>query len=166
VEDERFAIPGVAGIIIKKENDNTYVLIQQRCKQENNYKEGIFEIPSGKVREFESVYDCLKREVKEETGLIVDYIEGQDQISVLEVDDYKVINYNPFACAQNIKKGYPIIVQVFICHAHGRLLEKSDESKDIHWINIKDLEKMLQTEQNAFYPMHIDTLKRLIKEYD
>ncbi len=162
--NEQFAIPGVAGIIVKEEKGRKFVLIQQRCKEENNFSEGILEIPSGKIREFENIFECLRREVKEETGLTVTHIEGEDKSSELISKDYKVINYTPFACAQNVGKGYPIIVQVFICHAQGKLLEKSNESKDIHWVDLLGLSKMLQSTQYKFYSMHIDTLKRFIRE--
>ena len=163
LEGERFAIPGVAGIIVKEENNEHFILMQQRCKKENNFLEGILEIPSGKIREFENIFDCLRREIKEETGLIVDYIEGEENVSRVNKGDYEVISYLPFACAQNIQNNYPIMVQVFICKAHGKLLERSNESKDIHWINIKKLSKMLKEDIDKFYPMHIDTLNKYIK---
>ncbi|MFP4457646.1 MAG: NUDIX hydrolase [Clostridia bacterium] len=163
MKDEKFAIPGVAGIIIKEENDQHFVLIQQRCKKENNFIEGILEIPSGKVREFENIFDCLRREIKEETGLTVTYIEGEERSSRIKMGDYEVVNYLPFSCSQNIKDHYPIMVQVFICKARGKLLEKSDESKNIHWVKVEDLELMLKEDQEKFYPMHIDNLKKYIK---
>ncbi len=41
----------------------------------------MIEIPAGEIREFENIYDCLRREIHEETGLEVTYIEGEDEAS-------------------------------------------------------------------------------------
>ena len=68
---EVFAKPAAGGIIIKRESGIDYILIQERCKENGGAENGLIEIPAGKIREFENIFDCLRREILEETGLKV-----------------------------------------------------------------------------------------------
>ena len=76
---EVFAKPGVGGIIIKNEKGLDYILLQERCKENGGAENGLIEIPAGKIREFENIFNCLRREVWEETGLNVTEIVGEDE---------------------------------------------------------------------------------------
>jgi len=60
---ELFAKPGVGGIIEKNIDGIDYILIQDRCKDDAKLEYGLLEIPAGKIREFENVFDCLRREI-------------------------------------------------------------------------------------------------------
>ncbi len=160
---ELFAKPGVGGIIEKHIDGIDYILIQERCKNDAKLESGLIEIPAGKIREFENIFDCLRREVYEETGLIVVNIEGENEATYYESNGYKVINYTPFSSSQNIIGSYPIMVQVFICTARGELVQQSNESKNIRWISIYELKDMLENKINSFYPMHVMTLKKYLK---
>ena len=90
-------------------------------------------------------------------------ILGENKLSVFEGNNYKVINFMPFSCSQNIEGNYPIMVFVFICRVTGALLPFSDESKDYKWTPISEIENMLKESPQSFYPMHIDTLLKYIK---
>lgn len=160
---ESFAKPGVGGIIEKNINGIDYILVQDRCKDEVKSEFGLLEIPAGKIREFENVFDCLRREIWEETGLKVTYIKGENEAIVFESNGYKVLNYSPFSCSQNIQGTYPIIVQIFICNADGELLNKSNETKNIRWISLKELKDLLESNTSLIYPMHVVTLEKYIK---
>ncbi|WP_058302160.1 NUDIX hydrolase [Gorillibacterium timonense] len=159
---ELLAIPGVGGIIEKVLNGEHYILIQERSKDDALVEQGLIEIPAGKIRQFENVFDCLRREIKEETGLDVIEIDGENDSEVMEINGYKVINYSPFNCAQNIQGYYPVMVQIFICRVTGQLLNRSNESKNIRWISINELEKKLINSQEQFYPMHLVTLRKYL----
>ncbi|WFA09027.1 NUDIX domain-containing protein [Tissierella sp. Yu-01] len=160
---ELFAKPGVGGIIEKNIDGVDYILIQDRCKDDAKQEYGLLEIPAGKIREFENIFDCLRREILEETGLRVTNIKGEDEATILETNGYKVLNYIPFSCSQNIQGAYPIMVQTFICNADGELLNKSNETKNIRWIPLIELKKLLEGDNSLFYPMHIKTLERYLK---
>lgn len=160
---ELLAKPGVAGIIEKNIDGLDYILIQNRCKDEAKSEYGLLEIPAGKIREFESIFDCLRREIWEETGLKVTSIKGEDEAIVLEFNGYKVLNYTPFSCSQNIQGTYPIMVHTFICKADGELLKESNEAKNIRWISLIELRKLLEDSKCLFYPMHYTTLEKYIK---
>ena len=160
---ELFAKPGVGGIIEKNIDGIDYILVQDRCKDEAKSEFGLLEIPAGKIREFENVFDCLRREIWEETGLRVTNIKGEDEAIVLESNGYKVLNYTPFSSSQNIQGTYPIMVQIFICNADGELLNMSNETKNIRWISLIELKDLLEKNMSLFFPMHVITLEKYIK---
>ena len=76
---EKFAIPCVAAIIEKIVNNEKYILIQTRQKEDGAETNGMLEIPAGKIREYKNVFVALRREVKEETGLTITKILGEDR---------------------------------------------------------------------------------------
>ena len=159
---ELFSKPAAGGIIEKEVDGEVFILMQERYKG-NVQENGWLEIPAGKIREFENIYDCLRREIFEETGLTVTYIQGEEEAVITEHKGYKVLNYAPFSCSQNVDGEYPIMVQVFICRASGKELDESNESRNIRWVSIKDLKDMLRDNEDSFYPMHISTLKKYLK---
>lgn len=160
---EHFAIPGTGGIIEKVEDNVTYLLIQERFKEDRPQENGLIEIPAGKIRAFENIYDCLRREIKEETGLEVTEIKGENESQVCDSNGYKVITYTPFSSTQNLQGTYPIMVQVFICTVIGNICAESDEARNFRWIALKELDELLEKEEKNFYPMHIATLKKYLK---
>jgi 8-oxo-dGTP pyrophosphatase MutT (NUDIX family) len=159
---EVFAKPAVGGIIEKRINGMDYILIQERCKDGGGPENGLIEIPAGKIREFENIFDCLRREIWEETGLEVIEIEGEDKVITINLNGYKVINYMPFFCSQNIEGNYPIMVQTFICKVKGEMLDKTNESKNIRWILLSELKDMIDKDEKSFYPMHVIALKKYL----
>lgn len=65
---EKFSIPAVGGIIEKNVEGTDFVLIQERWKEGNNQENGLLEIPGGKIREYENIFQCLRRDILEETN--------------------------------------------------------------------------------------------------
>ena len=143
---ELFSKPAAGGIIERNIDGETFILLQERDKG-NARESGLIEIPAGKIREFENIYDCLRREIFEETGLKVTDIQGEKEAEIVTLNGYKVLNYTPFSCSQNVEGDYPIMVQVFICRAEGKELAESDESKNIRWVSLKKLKQMLNLQK-------------------
>ena len=159
---EQFSIPGAGGIIVKEIDGKENILLQTRVKPNAPCEDGLLEIPAGKIRAFENIFDTLKREIKEETGLDVTEILGENLLTVYRGNSYKVINFMPFSCSQNLSGNYPIIVLVFICKVKGELLPFSDESRNYKWTPIAEIKRLLSNSSEVFYPMHIDTLKKYV----
>jgi len=159
---ENFSIPGAGGIIVKEIDCAKYILLQTRVKPNAQCEDGLLEIPAGKIQEFESIFEALKREIKEETGLDVTEIQGENLSTIYEGNSYKVINFMPFSCSQNLAENYPIMVFVFICKVKGELLPFSDEANNYKWTPISEIKRLLTDSPEVFYPMHIDTLRKYV----
>lgn len=94
------------GIII---DQNNKILIAERPS--NKTKAGFWEFPGGKVEEGETVFDALKRELKEEMGICVDSaiplikVHYHQEIEVL-LDTWIVTAYtgNPYGAEDQIIK--------------------------------------------------------------
>jgi 8-oxo-dGTP pyrophosphatase MutT (NUDIX family) len=159
---EKFSIPGVAGIIEKTINGQCHILLQQRVKDEAPAEKGLLEIPAGKIREFEDIYACLRREVFEETGLTVTEIHGHAQTTRIHQHAYTVIGFEPFYVSQNLTGTYPIMVLTFICQAEGTLKRASQESENLRWCSIETLSHDLTRHPERFYPMHVASLTKYL----
>lgn len=159
---EQFSIPGVGGIIIQEIDEQKNILLQTRVKPHAPQENGLLEIPAGKIRAFENIFDTLKREIKEETGLDVVEILGENSSTIYEENSYKVLNFMPFSCSQNLIGKYPIMVFVFICKVKGVLLPFSNESNNYKWTSISEIKRILANSPESLYPMHVDSLRKYV----
>ena len=141
---EKFAIPCVAAIIEKIVNNEKYILIQTRQKEDGAETNGMLEVPAGKIREYENIFRALRREVKEETGLTITKILGEDRQIPNLIGGNEVISYTPYCVTQNLSGAYSIILNTFLCEAEGELLTETNESQNIHWMKIEELKKFLK----------------------
>ncbi len=70
--DISFPVPNVSAIIERQHRGVTQVLLQVRWKPARDpVYSGALEIPAGGIDLYENVYDAMRREVFEETGLRV-----------------------------------------------------------------------------------------------
>lgn len=117
------------------------VVIQRRTKADSSFQ---FELPGGRIEPFESLIQALVREVKEETGLDVYEIEGNEtRIDTSGINpEFEVECLRPFAAYQTIKGPIDSVGYYFRCKASGDLLEAGDETIDIQWIDIKEMNKL------------------------
>lgn len=159
---EVFAKPAVSAIIEKVECGERYVLLQRRQKDGGAETNGLFEVAGGKVREYENIYDALRREVWEETGLKVTEICGEAECQHVNIGGTEVISINPFCIVQNLSGIYSLIMQTFICHADGKLARSTNETVDIHWESIAELKKILIYKPQEIFPMDILPLRKYV----
>ena len=84
-------IPIVSAIIERKHNGKTEVLIQTRWKPDRDPEySGTIEIPAGWIDRYESVYDALRREVGEETGLGVVKLHPDLQTKIYSPREWRI----------------------------------------------------------------------------
>ena len=160
---ETFAKPAVGAIIEKDINGVKHILVQKR--QKNNGENGLIEMPAGKIRDFENIFDALKREVKEETGLKITNIIGEDY-QIIKTGSYSTIDFSPFCITQNLAGGYSLILFTFICKGEGKIYKKSDESSDIHWLEADKLRLLFEKYPEKIFPMHMNSLKKYFGRLD
>lgn len=135
-------------IIEQKTADGMKILVQVRNKPYEGEK--WLELPGGRVEEFESLVTALRREVREETGLEVTFIEGLDTRFETGSMDANVECLVPFAVYQTIRGPVDSIGIYFLCHAEGQLLITGDETENIQWVSIKQIAQWMREEPEKF----------------
>jgi ADP-ribose pyrophosphatase YjhB (NUDIX family) len=108
-------------------------------KRENEPAKGLWSIPGGLLELGERVYDGVKREVMEETGLDVDIDRLLDVIDNIVYDDDGKICY------------HYVLIDYLCSLSHGDLKAATDV-KEAQWIKLKDVNRLPTTK----------TLKRLL----
>jgi len=116
-------IPFVVGIIT---NEKDEVLIGKRIKEP--YK-GRWGLPGGKLEENETLLECLKREVKEETGYDI-------KNSAL----FDVFHHNQKAFLEDYKGGISGLGVTYIVEVSGKL--KPSEMIDTHFASEKEIRSL------------------------
>ena len=159
---EKFTVPCVAAIIEKITNNEKYILIQTRQKEDGAETNEMLELPDGKIREYENIFEALRREVKEETGLSITKILGEDNQISNFIKGNEVISYTPYCITQNLSGAYSIILNTFLCEAKGELLTETNESQNIHWIKIKELKKIFKNYPEKIFLLHINALQKYL----
>lgn len=129
-------------------DDLAMILIQIRNKP---YEGGKWlELPGGRVEEFESLVNALKREVKEETGLEITHIEGLNTRLETGSTDANVECLTPFAVYQTLQGPVDSMGVYFLCRAAGQLLTTGDETEDIQWMPVKQVVQWMKTSPEKF----------------
>lgn len=159
---EKFTVPCVAAIIEKITNNEKYILIQTRQKEDGAETNEMLELPDGKIREYENIFETLRREVKEEIGLSITKILGEDNQISNFIKGNEVISYTPYCITQNLSGAYSIILNTFLCEAKGELLTETNESQNIHWIKIKELKKIFKNYPEKIFLLHINALQKYL----
>ncbi len=159
---EVFAKPCVGAIIIKTVGNEKYILIQTRQKEDGKETNGMIEIPAGKIREYEDVFAALRREVYEETGLIITKIYGEDQVTSCCINNVTAISFDPYCVTQNLSGAYSIVLHTFLCEAQGELLSHTNESNNVRWALISEVKQLVAEEPEKIFFIHLNALKKYL----
>ena len=160
---EVFTKPCVGAIIEKVIGNERHILIQTRQKEDGNETNGMLEIPAGKIREYEDVFSALRREVWEETGLKITKIYGEDTSVSTQTGDVTTISFNPYCVTQNLSGAYSMILNTFLCETEGDLIESTNETENVHWERVSEIERLLRENPEKIFFMHISALKKYLK---
>jgi 8-oxo-dGTP diphosphatase len=118
------------------------ILVQERNKPYEGQTR--MELPGGRVEEFESLINTLRREVQEETGLELTNIEGQEGRIETHGTDTNVECLQPFAAYQTLQGPVDSLGLYFLCRAEGELLEAGDETRDLRWVSISKIARVMR----------------------
>jgi len=122
---------GVGVVLVE---DGSILLV----KRGHDPGKGLWAVPGGKVRPGERLEDAARREVLEETGLIVDVAQ------VVWVGEH-------------IEPGYHIVLIDFTGTVRGGDLAAADDADEVRWVPLADTGEYPLTE--TMYDL-IDTLRR------
>lgn len=162
---ETFAIPCVGALIPRVVDSRPCLLLQERRKPDIGVEDGLLELPAGKLREYENVFDALRREVQEETGLNVTRIRGEGEGFGREVLGYDIRTVTPYCVTQNLSGGYSILLSTFICEVEGEPRAQEGETAAPRWIPLPELGQRLKHQPEAFYPLHLGALHKYLEEH-
>lgn len=158
----------VSALLQRVNNGVKEVFVQTRYKPQTSptYLD-MLEIPAGGVEPYENVYDAIKREVKEETGLDIIKIINDESTGILENrPGDKSMAFRPFLCQQvtETNGGIPWYGFVFLCEVTGEIKMQAEEAKDPRWMNLNDLKKFLDEQPENVFSLQYATLKKYIEE--
>jgi len=145
---------GIVSAIIERLNEQGHkeILVQTRWKPNRSpLYSGTVEIPAGWIDQYENVYTALKREVHEETGLTVTKIYPEPSTKIFSPRQDAAFAFQSFCCQQQLKNGLPWVGFVFICQVKGKLVAQKEEAKDLRWLTLPQLAKIIkETPANIF----------------
>ncbi|WP_282942034.1 NUDIX hydrolase [Paenibacillus sp. RC67] len=136
-------------IIERNEGAGTEIVVQIRNKSGEPQR---WELPGGRIEPFESLTSALRREVKEETGLTVTEIEGENTfIDTRNMNsDFVVECIRPFAAYQTVIGSIDSVGYYFRCKAEGQLLEQGDDTLNVQWIRVEELRQKMTEDPLQF----------------
>lgn len=161
--EEIFAKPCVGALIEKEIDGEKYILVQTRKKEDGGDTNDKLEIPAGKVREYENVFETVRREVWEETGLIVTKIQGEELAITTEVEGVMTLSFAPFCVTQNLAGAYGIVLNTFLCEAEGQLLKSTNETQDVRWMKVAEVRELVEKYPEKIFFIHLNALKKYLK---
>lgn len=161
--EEVFAKPAARAIIEKEDGGASCILLQRRQKEGGGQTNGLIELAGGKIREYENVFDALRREVWEETGLTVTKIEGEEKLESDEVNGVRCISFEPFCTVQNLNGVYSLMVHAFICRAEGEPVSSTEETQDIHWEKLDTVQQLVERTPEKVFSLDLMILKKYLK---
>ena len=138
-----------ARAIIERETAfGTEIILQIRNKPQ--YGEKPLELPGGRVEEFESFLEALKREVREETGLTITQIEGAETKVEAQTEETAVECVQPFAMYQTTKGPVDSMGVYFRCQASGTLLDEGDDTLNPRWVSVHQVAQQMKEDAEQF----------------
>ena len=159
---EVFAKPCVGAIIEKVTDNEKYILVQTRQKEDGNETNGMLEIPAGKIREYEDIFSTLRREVWDETGLKITKIYGEGAAVWTQTGGVTTISFSPYCVTQNLSGAYSIILNTFLCEAEGDLIESTNETENVHWEKVSEIERLVSENPEKIFFMHVNALRKYL----
>lgn len=155
-------IPFASAILERGKEAGREILIQVRWKSKTSPKyTGMFEIPGGAINSYENVFESLRREVFEETGVKITKIKSESKLVGSRNDEIQ--HFRPLCCVQTTKGDAPFMGFVFVCETDGAKPRPQDsETKDPRWVSVAELRKMVSETPEKFFIIHLGALREYL----
>lgn len=159
---EPLYIPFVGAIIERINGDRKQIVVQIREKETDPVYSGAIEVPGGKFRAFEDIFETVRREVREECGLEIVSVHGEDQR--IDYSNRHDISSELFPfCVTQMENG-PFIGMIFLCRAEGELLQRTNETKQVQWMDVEELRVIVNEHPEKIYTAFLAPLKKYLKQ--
>jgi 8-oxo-dGTP pyrophosphatase MutT (NUDIX family) len=155
----RFPVPIVSAIIERERDGEIEILVQTRWKpgKDPQYS-GTLEIPAGAIELHESVYDALRREVYEETGLRVISFRPDVQTRTHMQSRDDAFGFLPFCCQQQTR-GKARVGFVFVCTVEEREPRPGiGEVRETRWMTKRELRRLLKERPEEIFIFQLGAL--------
>lgn len=156
----KLAVPFTGAIVERDGPDGEKeVLLQTRWQPAGDpVYSGTLEFPVGKLDvPYENVFDTVAREVREETGLTLKSIRGEDKTQVYDgKKDDAAIGFRPFCCTQQLKSGRPWIGFIFVVTVGpGKPHAQLSESRDVKWVKLTKVRQIFETSPEKLFTLEL-----------
>ena len=153
-------VPIVSAIIERDRDGEKEILVQTRWKPDRDpHYSGTLEIPAGGMHRYENVYDAVKREVLEETGLQVISFYPDIRTKTYAPHDDDCFAFVPFCCQQQLKGGLPRVGFVFLCQVEdAEPVPQHEEVRDIRWMKTSELRKIIEETPERIFTLQLGVL--------
>ena len=160
IDDFDVCIPVVSAIIERNRDGETEILVQTRWMPERDPQySGTLEIAAGWIDRYENVFDALRREVSEETGLKVTKIFPEVKTKEYSPNNDRSFAFQSFCCQQQLEGGKPWIGFVFVCEVEDeKPIAQHDECRDIRWMKRSELKSLLENEPQKIFTLQLGAL--------
>jgi 8-oxo-dGTP pyrophosphatase MutT (NUDIX family) len=160
---EALYVPFVGAIIERKTpQGQKQILVQIREKASDKAYSGCFEIPGGKMKAFEDIYETVRREVYEESGIRVTFIHNQDTRKDYPNKDDISSLIEPF-CVTQMSNG-PFIGLVFLCKGEGEPVAKTEETKEARWVDVEEFKIIVEKTPEKVFTALLAPLKKYLDQ--
>lgn len=130
----------VRGLLVRESANGKQLLIQLRKRAG---EAAVYELPGGRINEFEKMVDGLRREIMEETGLTVEMIYGEQESVITTGRSFSMECIKPYASYQTIEGPVDSFGVYFLCEAEGEPQKEGDDSADVHWAGLTEVRKLI-----------------------
>ena len=167
-QEHKLALPFVSAIVERDNNGTKEVLLSTRWQPNSDaLYTGTLEFPAGVLDlPYESVYAAVAREIKEEVGLTLKSIRGDDRTKVYSTNGHdESIGFRPFCCLQQLKDGKPWVGFVFIAEVEdGELVAQLSENKEPKWLPVEQVKQLVKNSPEKIFGLELPAWEYYFKD--
>jgi 8-oxo-dGTP diphosphatase len=143
----------VSAIVERQRDGETEILVQTRWKPDKDpVYSGTLEIQAGLLEQYEDIFDAVRREVFEETGLKVTGFKPDARSRMFSANGDECYAFAPFCVSQQVAGEWPRVGVVLVCTVEDKEpVPQPEEVRDIRWMKKAELKKILaETPEKIF----------------